>query len=95
MSAICANAVMDAGARRAKAIGATTTAGAPAAVVVAVAAAGAAEGAAAAVVAAAEARNRKIIPGILRERNPLLRTPMPRKSVTSVNKLGTLPQTVL
>ena len=87
MSAICASAVRDAGAKRAKTIRATTRAEAPAVVDVAVAAAGAA-GDAAADAAAAKARNGKTLPGILRERNPLPRTLMPRKNVISVNKLG-------
>ena len=81
MSATCASAVRGAGAKRAKAIRATTGAEAPAAV--------AAAGGAAADVAEAKARNGRTLPGILRERNPLPRTLMPRKNVTSVNKLGT------
>ena len=88
MSATYASAVRDAGAKRAKAIRATTRAEAPVVVAVAVAVAGAAGGAAADV-AEAKARNGKTLPGILRERNPLPRTLMPRKNVTSVNKLGT------
>ena len=86
MSAIYANAAKDAGAKRALATRATTRAVAPA--VEAVVAAEAA-GVAAADGAEAEARNGKILPGILRERNPLPRTLMPRKNVISVNKLGT------
>ena len=86
MSATCASAVRGAGAKRAKAIRATTRAEAPAAVAVAVAEAA---GGAAADVAEAKARNGKTLPGILRERNPLPRTLMPRKNVTSVNRLGT------
>ena len=86
MSAIYASAVRDAGAKRAQATRATTRAEAPA--VEAVAAAEAA-GVAAEVGAEAEARNGKTLPGILRERNPLPRTLMPRKNATSVNRLGT------
>ena len=86
MNAICASAVRGVGAKRAKAIGATTGAEALAVEAVAVVAAGAAVGAAA---AAVKAGNGRTLPGILRERNPLPRTLMPRKNVTSVIKLGT------
>ena len=87
MSAICASAVRDAGARSAKAIRATTRAEAHAVVDAAVAAAGAAGDAAG--VAAEKAKKGRTLPGILRERNPLPRTLMPRKNVTNVIKLGT------
>ena len=86
MSAIYASASRGAGAKRAQAIRATTRAEVPAAE--AVAAAGAA-GVEAVDGAEAEARNGKTLPGILRERNPLPRTLMPRKNVIGVNKLGT------
>ena len=82
MNAICASAVRGVGAKRAKAIGATT--GAEALAVAAGAAVGAAAGA-----AAVKAGNGRTLPGILRGRNPLPRTPMPRKNVISVNRLGT------
>ena len=84
MNAICASAVRGVGAKRAKAIGATTGAEALAVEAVAVVAAGAAVGA-----AAVKAGNGRTLPGILRGRNPLPRTPMPRKNVISVNRLGT------
>ena len=88
MNAICASAVRGVVAKRAEAIGATT--GAEALVVEAVAevAAGAAAGVAAGA-AAVKAGNGRTLPGILRGRSPLPRTHMPRKNVTSVNRLGT------
>ena len=88
MSAICASAVRDEVVKRAKAIRATTRAEAPAVVAAAGAAAAAAEDVVVAGVAAARARNGRILPGILQERNPLPRILTPRKNVTSVNKLG-------
>ena len=86
MSATYASAARAAGAKEARVTEATTRAEAP--VVVAVAAAEAA-GVAAEGGAEAEARNGKTLPGILRERNPLPRTLMPRKNVIGVNRLGT------
>ena len=88
MSAICASAVKDEVVRRAKAIRATTRAEALAAVAAAGAAAGVAGDVAAVGAAAAQARNGRTLPGILQERDPLPRILMPRKNVTSVNKLG-------
>ena len=90
MNAIYASAVEGAGAKRAKAIGATTGAEALAVVAGAAAAAGAAAGAVAVADAAvAKAGNGRTLPGILRGKNPLPGTRMPRKNVTSVNRLGT------
>ena len=88
MNAIYASVVGGAGAKRAKVIGATTGAVALVAAAGAVAAVEAAVGAAVGA-AAAKARNGRTLPGILRGRNPPPRTLMPRKSVTSVNRLGT------
>ena len=72
-NAINASAIEGAGAKRAKAIGATTGA----------------EALAVADAAVAKAGNGRTLPGILRGRNPLPGTRMPRKNVTSVNRLGT------